>query len=139
VNIQYTQDLAKSQGGVYPNGQFKVYGDFCWGGEKDRRRGLLPAVGSAGARGARGHGSGASQTRAAAADRDGMKGTALETSDTFVSFQAPDKDKILAGSGEQAVVRLVIYDNKAHRTSGVTSASIIQLKGTTQPLPLILI
>jgi hypothetical protein len=34
---------------------------------------------------------------------------------------------------------LVIYDNKAHRTSGVTSASIIQLKGTTQPLPLILI
>jgi hypothetical protein len=36
-------------------------------------------------------------------------------------------------------VRLVIYDNKAHRTSGVTSTTIIQLKGTTQPLPLLLI
>jgi len=32
-----------------------------------------------------------------------------------------------------------VYDNKAHRTSGVTSTSIIQLKGTTQPLPILLI
>jgi len=38
VNIQYTQDLAKSQGGVYPNGQFKVYGDFCWGGGRIAQR-----------------------------------------------------------------------------------------------------
>jgi hypothetical protein len=28
VNVQYTQETAKAQGGVYPNGQFKVYGDF---------------------------------------------------------------------------------------------------------------
>ncbi|MCB9576165.1 MAG: FHA domain-containing protein [Polyangiaceae bacterium] len=67
----------------------------------------------------------------------GMKGTAKEASDTFVEFEAPDKDKILHGSGDQAVVRVVLYDNKALRTSGVTADSIIQLKGTTQPFPLL--
>src|SRR6185436_3385612 len=36
VNKQYTQDMAKSQGGVYPGGTFRVYGDFCWGGDKSR-------------------------------------------------------------------------------------------------------
>ena len=139
VNIQYTQDMAKSQGGVYPSGSFKVYGDFCWGGEKSRAEVYFLPSGQP------------LPTALAGTDIDqakrtqqqliamGMKGASLEASDTFAQFSAPDTDKILAGSGEQAVVRLVIYDNKAHRTSGVTSASIIQLKGTTQPLPLLLI
>ncbi|HYQ02417.1 MAG TPA: FHA domain-containing protein [Polyangiaceae bacterium] len=139
VNIQYTQDMAKSQGGVYPGGQFKVYGDFCWGGEKGRAEVYFLPSGQP------------LPTALAGTDIDtakrtqqqliamGMKGTSLEASETFAQFEAPDKDKILAGSGEQAVVRLVVYDNKAHRTSGVTAATIIQLKGTTQPLPLLLI
>ncbi|MEP7049576.1 MAG: FHA domain-containing protein [Pseudomonadota bacterium] len=139
VNVQYTQDTAKAQGGVYPSGSFKVFGDFCWGGEKERAEVYFLPSGQP------------LPTTLAGADIDqakrtqqqliamGMKGATLETSDTFASFTAPSTDKILAGSGEQAVVRLVVYDNKAHRTSGVTSASIIQLKGTTQPLPLLLI
>src|SRR3954470_9005979 len=139
VNVAYTQDMAKSQGGVYPGGSFKVYGDFCWGGEKGRAEVYFLPSGQP------------LPTALAGADIDqakrtqqqliamGMKGTTLEASDTFASFTAPSTDKILAGSGEQAVVRLVVYDNKAHRTSGVTAASIIQLKGTTQPLPLLLI
>ena len=139
VNVVYTQDMAKSQGGVYPGGSFKVYGDFCWGGEKGRAEVYFLPSGQP------------LPTALAGTDIDqakrtqqqliamGMKGTSLEASDTFAQFEAPDKDKILAGSGEQAVVRLVVYDNKAHRTSGVTSATIIQLKGTTQPLPLLLI
>jgi hypothetical protein len=69
----------------------------------------------------------------------GMKGTAVEANDSYVEFEAPDKDKLLHGSGSQAVVRLVIFDNKANRTSGVTNASIIQIKGTKKPLPLLMI
>ncbi|HYQ45066.1 MAG TPA: FHA domain-containing protein [Polyangiaceae bacterium] len=139
VNIAYTQDMAKSQGGVSPGGTFKVYGDFCWGGDKGRAEVYFLPSGQP------------LPTALAGTDIDqakrtqqqliamGMKGTSLEASDTFAQFEAPDKDKILAGSGEQAVVRLVVYDNKARRTSGVTAATIIQLKGTTQPLPLLLI
>jgi hypothetical protein len=139
VNGEYTVDMAKRQGGVYPGGTFKVYGDFCWGGDKSRAEVYFLPAGQ--------------QVPAALAGTDldkakrtqqqliaqGMKGTALEASDTFVTFQAPDKDKILHGSGEQAVVRVVVYDNRAHRTSGVTAESILQLKGTTAPLPLLLI
>ncbi|HTM43736.1 MAG TPA: hypothetical protein VL137_02205, partial [Polyangiaceae bacterium] len=34
VNIQYSKNNVGE--GVYPGGHFKVFGDFCWGGEKDR-------------------------------------------------------------------------------------------------------
>lgn len=139
VNLQYTADMAKSQGGVHPGGTLKIYGDFCWGGDKDRAEVyFLPAgqqVPTALA--------GADIEKAKRTQQQmiamGMKGTAVETSDTFVRFEAPDKDNILHGSGDQAVVRLVIYDNRARRTSGVTADSIIQMKGTTAPLPILTI
>src|SRR5690606_35622916 len=41
--------------------------------------------------------------------------------------------------GDQAVVRLVVFDNRAGRTSGATADTVLQLKGTTPPLPLLLI
>ncbi len=137
VNISYTQDMGKRQGGVHPGGKFKVYGDFCWGGDKGRAEVyFLPAgqqVPTALA--------GANVEKAKRTQQQliamGMKGTPVEASDTFAEFTAPDKDKILHGSGEQAVVRVIVYDNKALRTSGVTSDSIIQIKGTTQPLPIL--
>ncbi len=139
VNVEYTADMAKRQAGVYPAGSFKVYGDFCWGGDKSRAEVYFLPAGQQ------------LPTALAGADIDkakrtqqqliamGMKGTAVEASDTFVTFEAPDKDKILHGSGDQAVVRLIVYDNRAHRTSGVTADSIVTLKGTTAPLPLLLI
>ncbi|HEV8244958.1 MAG TPA: FHA domain-containing protein, partial [Polyangiaceae bacterium] len=139
VNIQYTQDMANRQGGVYPGGKFKVYGDFCWGGDSSRAEVYFLPNGQQ------------VPTALAGADIEkakrtqqqliamGMKGTPAEASDTFVEFEAPDKDKILQGSGSQAVVRLVLYDNRAHRTSGVTADTIIQLKASSAPLPVMLI
>jgi hypothetical protein len=139
VQVDYSIDAAKRQNGVYPGGTFKIFGDFCWGGDKSRAEVYFIPAGQ--------------QLPTALAGNDidkakrtqqqlismGMKGTAIEASDTFVTFQAPDKDKILHGSGDQAIVQLIVYDNRAHRTSGVTADSIIKLKGTTAPLPLLLI
>lgn len=140
VNIEYTTEMSKRQGGaVYPGGELKVYGDFCWGGDKDRAEVYFLPAGQPIPTALTG-------TDIATAKRTqqqliamGMKGTALETSDTFAKFSAPDSDKILHGSGDQAVVRIVLYDNKARRTSGVTASSIVQMKGSTAPLPLMLI
>ncbi len=137
INTDYTIDAAKRQGGVYPGGTFKVFGDFCWGGDKSRAEVYFIPAGQ--------------QLPAALAGNDldkakrtqqqlismGMKGTTVEASDTFVTFQAPEKDKILHGSGDQAQVQLVIYDNRAHRTSAATEDSSLKLKGTTAPLPLL--
>jgi len=137
VNVQYTQDMAKRQKGVYPSGTFKVYGNFCWGGEKGRAEiYFLPAGQQAPAAL-----SGTDVDKAKRTQQQliamGMKGRAIEVSDTYGEFEAPDKEKILHGSGEQALVRLVVYDNKARRTTGVTADSIIQLKGTTTPFPVL--
>ena len=138
VNMQYTQDMARrSDGAVYPGGKVRVYGDFCWGGDKSRAEVYFLPAGQQ------------IPTALAGADIEqakrtqqqliamGMKGTSTETSDTFAEFEAPDKDKILHGSGDQAVVRLVLYDNKAGRTSGVTADSILQLRGSSAPLPIL--
>ncbi len=138
VNLQYSQEIAKREG-VYPGGRFRVYGDFCWGGDKSRAEVYFLPAGQplpTALAGANIEQAKRTQQQLIAM---GMKGTAIEASDTYVELMAPDKDKILHGSGEQAVVRLVLYDNRAHRTSGVTADSIIQLKGTTPPLNLMLI
>jgi hypothetical protein len=138
VNTQYTQEIGKTHP-VYPGGRFRVYGDFCWGGDKSRAEVYFLPAGQP------------LPTALAGTDIDkakrtqqqliamGMKGSAIEASDTYVELEAPDKDRILHGSGDQAVVRLVLYDNRARRTSGVTADTIVQLKGTTPPLNLMLI
>ena len=45
-------------------------------------------------------------------------------------------EKIIHGSGNRAAARLVVFDNKASRTSGVTADSILELKATTAPFPI---
>lgn len=139
VNVQYTTDMVARESGVHPGGEFKVYGDFCWGGDKSRAEVYFLPAGQA------------LPTALAGADVEkakrtqqqliewGMKGEALETGGAFVKFRAPDTDKILHGSGDLAVVRMVIYDNRAHRMTGVTADTILKLKGTTAPLPILLI
>jgi hypothetical protein len=140
VNIEYTTEMSKRDGGtVYPGGSFKVYGDFCWGGSKERAEVYFLPAGQPIPTALTGTDIETAKRTQQQLIAMGMKGTALEASDTFASFQAPDSDKILHGSGDQAVVRLVIYDNKAHRTSGVTASTIVQMKGSTAPLPLLLI
>ncbi|HEY3233337.1 MAG TPA: FHA domain-containing protein [Polyangiaceae bacterium] len=134
VNLQYTQEMAKREG-VTPGGSFRVYGDFCWGGDKSRAEVYFLPTGQQ----VPTELTSPDIEKAKNAQRQliamGMKGTSLEASDTYVQYEAPDKDKILHGSGDQAVVRLVLYDNTAHRTSGVTADSIIQLKASSAPFP----
>ncbi|HEY5962142.1 MAG TPA: hypothetical protein VIV60_36550, partial [Polyangiaceae bacterium] len=137
VDVQATQDSVNKQGGVYPGGRFRVFGNFCWGGDVQRSEVYFLPAGQQ------------LPTALAGTDVDkatkaqqqliemGMRGKAVEATDSFVEFEAPDKEKILHGSGSQAVVRFVIYDNQAKRTSGITSDTVLQLKATTPPFPLI--
>ena len=136
VNTNYTQEMVKRDEGVYPGGTFKVYGDFCWGGDKSRAEVYFLPAGQqlpTALAGANIEQAKRTQQQLIAM---GMKGKAIEASDTYVTFEVPDEEKILHGSGNAAVVRVVIYDNVARRTSGVTADSIVQLKGTTRPFPI---
>jgi hypothetical protein len=138
VNKDYSQEMAK-RGAVYPGGRFRVYGDFCWGGDKSRAEAYFLPAGQPLPTALSGTDIEQAKRTQQQLIAMGMKGSVIEASDSYVEVEAPDKDRILHGSGEQAVVRIVLYDNRARRTSGVTADSIIQLKGTTPPLNLMLI
>lgn len=134
INVQYTADRTKKDP-VHPKGTFRVYGDFCWGGDKSRAEVYFlpknqPAPPSI---------EGGDVETAKRAQQQliamNMRGTATEASDTFVEFEAPGDEKILLGSGDKAVVRLVVYDNKAKRTSPVDAKNILTLKGGEAPFP----
>ena len=137
IDMQYTQDSVRRQGGVYPGGTFKVYGNFCWGGDTKRAEVYFLPSGTQPPAALAGHDVDKAKRTQQQLIEMGMRGRALEATDTFVEFEAPDNEKMLNGSGERAVARLVVYDNEAHRASGVTADSIVELKGTTAPFPLI--
>lgn len=137
VNAQYTKEAVASAGGVYPGGRFRVYGDFCWGGEASRAEVyFLPAGQQAPADLAGGDIDKAQRTQQQLIAM-GMRGKAIETGDSFAEFEAPSQDKLIHGAGAQAVAQVLIYDNKAHRTSGLTANTILELKATTAPLPIL--
>jgi hypothetical protein len=136
VNIQYSQESAK-RNPVYPGGKFKLYGNFCWGGDKSRAEVYFMPVGQQ----LPADLSGADVEKAKQAQQQliqmEMKGEAVDVNESYAEFLAPDKDKILNGSGKLAVVRLVVFDSGAKRTSGVTADSVIQLQASEAPLPLL--
>jgi hypothetical protein len=135
LDVDRAQTTASIADGVFPGGRFKIFGDFCWGGDKSRAEVYFLPAGSTPP-------SDLKTTDLEGARRaqkqligQGMRGTAIETADAFAEFEAPDSDKIIHGSGARGVARLVVFDNKASRTSGVTADSILELKATTAPFP----
>ncbi len=138
VDLEATRKAAEGDGdAVYPGGRLKVFGNFCWGGEEGRAEVyFLPAGQALPAELASTDVEKAKRTQQQLIAM-GMKGTTIEASSSSAEFQAPDKDKILHGSGSKAVVRLVVYDNKAHRVSGVTANRIIELKAGNAPFPVL--
>ena len=136
VNREYTAEMTARAGGVHPGGQFKVFGEFCWGGDASRAEVYFLPAGQQPPTALAGNDVERAKRTQQQLIAMGMKGTVVEASNAYVLFEAPDKETILHGAGDQAVVRVVLYDNRAQRTSGVTADNIVQLKGTSAPLPL---
>jgi hypothetical protein len=138
INADYTQKMAEREP-IEPGGKFTVYGDFCWGGEKDRAEVYFVAAGQQPPATIAGTDLDSAKRAQQQMIASGMRGRALQSSDTDVQFEAPDQDKLLSGSGGSTVARLVVYDNKAHRTSGVTASTVLTLRAKEKSLPLLLI
>ena len=134
INVAYTQERAKSEP-IQPGGKFTVFGNFCWGGEKDRAEAYFLAKNTALPAAIAGADIEAAKRTQQQLIASGMRGKALQSSDGDVVFEAPDKENIGWGSGSAMVARLVIYDNKAHRTSGVTASTVLTLHAAEKALP----
>jgi len=138
VNIDYTKQMA-DRNPIEPGGKFTIYGDFCWGGEKERAEVYFISAGTQPPPTIAGTDIEAAKRTQQQLIASGLRGRAVQSSDRDIVFEAPDKDKILSGSRDSMVARFVVYDNKAHRASGVTAATILTLRAREKSLPLLLI
>jgi hypothetical protein len=139
IDMKRTQDEANSSP-IYPGGTFKVYGDFCWGGDKTRAEAYFVPAGTRPDPAANNTSDPELAKRAMQhLIAQNMRGAAKDASETFAVFEVPDDDKLLEGSGDSAVAHVVIYDNKAHRASGHDATSILTLRARTRPFNVILI
>lgn len=138
VDVQKT--VAEAQANpVYPGGTFRVYGDFCWSGDKSRAEAYFVPAGTQ------------PDPNANTADpvlakhvmqtliAENMRGAATDVGDEFAVFNVPNDPKILEGTGDNAVTRVVIYDNKASRTSGHDAKSVLTLHAKAAPFNLLLV
>jgi len=137
LDVDVEQTKAQVGNGVYPGGRFKVFGDFCWGGDKNRAEVYFLPAGTAPPADLKTADLESARRAQKQLIAQGMRGTAVEAADAFVEFEAPSSDKLLQGSGSRAVARLIVVDNKAARTSGVTGDTILELKATSAPFPLV--
>jgi hypothetical protein len=123
---------------VYPGGTFKVYGDFCWSGDKSRAEAyFIPTGTNPGFSSASDVGSVKKAVQALISEN--MRGTAKDTNDAFAIFDVPDDQKLIDGVGDNAVAHVIILDNKAYRSSGRDAKSILTLKAKKPPLNMILV
>jgi hypothetical protein len=140
LDVDVAKTIAESQANpLYPGGTFRVYGDFCWSGDKTRAEAYFVPAGTA-------PNAQASSTDPAVAKQamqtliaENMRGAATDVGDAFAVFNVPSDPKLLDGAGESAVARVVIYDNKASRTSGHDAKSILTLHARAAPFNLLLV
>ncbi len=137
VDFDKTVKAAQSSP-LYPGGQFTVYGDFCWAGDKQRAESYFIPAGtkpvSTSSRDPEMAKKAMQQLQA-----EHMLGTATAAGDGYVTFSVPDDDKILDGTGDNMVAHVVVYDNKAHRASAIDEKTVLSLKATKKPFSLVLI
>ena len=133
IDREATERAAKKNP-IYPGGTVKIFGNFCWGGEAEPRRALHGAEEP----GAAGDDLADNIDDAKKAQRplieQGMRGKAITAGDSVGRVRAPEHDEFLFGKGDKMVARMIVYDNKARRTSAITADKILTLRAQEAPL-----
>jgi len=135
INIAQTKAEAEANP-VHPGGTFRVYGDFCWSGDKNRAEAYFVPAGTNPNQNVNKNDPEIAKKAMQHLIAQNMRGAAEDTADTFATFKVPDEEKLLEGQGDNQVARVVIYDNKAKRASGVTAETVLTLKAGKKPLNL---
>jgi hypothetical protein len=138
IDVKKTMDAA-AQVPVYPGGTFTVYGNFCWGGDKSRAEAYFIPAGTKPSAATKSRDPQVALQAMQQLQAEHMLGAAVTTGDGFVTFNVPDDEKVLEGTGDNMVARLVVYDNKAHRASAIDEKSVLSLKAQKKPLSIPLI
>ncbi len=138
VNLQRTKAETDATP-IYPGGKMRVYGDFCWGGDKGRAEAYFVPAGTKPSPQANSQDPELAKKAMQQLIQQGMRGQSLDANDAFAIFDVPDDEKVLEGNGDNTVARVVIYDNKAHRGSGHDEKSVLTLKAQKKPFNIVFI
>lgn len=137
IDAETTRKAARESENIFPGGSVKIFGQFCWGGDTSRAEAYFLPPGEVLPRELGADPLAAKkdvQKRLIALD---MRATATNASDDFVEFRVPDQDNVLHGEGENAVVRLVVFDRALGRSSGMSDATVLSLRARPHPTPLL--
>jgi hypothetical protein len=139
LSVDVTKTKAEAEANpVFPGGTMKVYGDFCWSGDKSRAEAyFIPQGTNPGFSSVSDVGSVKKAVQALISEN--MRGTAKDTNDAFAIFDVPDDPKLVNGEGDNAVAHVIILDNKAYRSSGRDAKTILTLKAKKKPLNLMIV
>jgi hypothetical protein len=133
IDAKKTTDTATANP-IYPGGQVTGYGNFCWAGDKTRAEAYFVPAGTKPPANANSSDPKLAQQAMQQLQQENMVGAAQIAADGYVTFTVPDDAKVLDGTGDNMVARLVVYDNKAHRASSLDAKTVLTLKGTKKPL-----
>ena len=133
VDAKKTTDNAAANP-IYPGGQVTVYGNFCWSGDKSRAEAYFVPAGTKPPANAGSRDPKVAQQAMQQLQQENMVGLAQQAADGYVTFTVPDDAKVLDGTGDAMVARLVVYDNKAKRASALDAKTVLTLKATKKPL-----
>jgi hypothetical protein len=136
VDREATERAAKKEP-VHPDGSVKIYGNFCWGGNAQQAEIYMVPKNQVAPTTLQGGNIDEAKKAQRTLVEGGMRGKATSANDSMVEFDIPNTTKFLVGKGDNMTARLIIYDNKARRTSAITADKIITLKATEKPLPLL--
>ena len=135
----HDRDVEARRRPVYPGGSFKVYGDFCWGGDKSAPRSTSCPPGSPSRPRSRAPTSSTAKRTQQQLIAMGMKGTALEASDTFVEFERPTRTRSCTAAATKPSCASSSTTTRRTARAASPPTTIVQMKGSTAPLPLLLI
>ena len=140
LDVDMAKTVAEAQTSpIYPGGTFRVYGDFCWSGDKTRAEAYFVPAGTTPDPNANSPDPAMAKKAMQTLIAENMRGAATDVGDEFAVFNVPNDPKLLDGTGDNAVARVVIYDNKASRTSGHDAKSILTLHAKAAPFNLLLV
>ena len=136
LDVDFAKTVQEAQANpLYPGGQFTVYGEFCWAGDKQRAEAyFIPAGTRPNPQQTSSRDPEVAKKAMQQLQAQHMLGTATAAGDGYVTLNVPDDDKVLEGSGDNIVAHVVIYDNKAHRASAIDEKTVLTLKATKKPL-----
>ncbi len=132
VDVQKTVAAATADP-VFAGGQVTVYGTFCWSGDATQAEAYFVPAGSHPASTSGSFGPAALQAMQQL-KAENMVGKAVKAADGYVVFDVPDNAAVLDATGGTPVTRLVVYDNKAHRSSSIDAKTILTLAAKKKPL-----